>query len=151
MDLNGSHTMGNTAKLAATLSLSILLLTACGKTGDSGSGGYKYPRNFPQECVAVYDRWWVSLDKIEASGRFTQESIEIWKHDFNSYLEAFKNFEVLDFGLESLELQVTPEEHIENCQVYAENLDMWEKVADSVDTMSNEELARSVHGFLRVK
>jgi len=144
--------MGNTAKLAATLSLAILLLTACGKKGDSGSGGYKYPRNFPQECVAVYDRWWVFIDKMEASGRFTQESIKRRKGSFEGLLEGFKK-NPPGGRTPPVEGYVhgSMEEYILGCKGLYQIIDRWEKSVANMETMSNEELARSVSEFLGVK
>jgi len=127
--------------------LAILLLTACGKTGDSGSGGYKYPRNFPQECVAVYDRWWVFIDKMKASGRFTQESIKNRNNSFEGLLlDGFKKFESLPEGA-----RPPMEEYIQGCKGLDQVIDIREKAVANMDAMSNEELARSVGGFLKVK
>jgi len=126
--------------LILTLVAFFVSLTSCSKTSDSG---YKYPRNFPKECIAVYDRWWVFIDKMKVSGRFEEESIKNRKKSFEGLLEGFKNPPAGH----------TPpmEEYIQGCQGLDQVLDRWTKTVENMDNMSNEELARSVGGFLKPK
>jgi len=138
--------MKNVKQLAITVSfiaVIVFFFTSCGKAGDKGSGGYKYPRNFPQECVALYERWWVLLDKMKATGRFEEESLKEREKSFLSLLEGFKN--------PPRERTPPVEEYIKGCNDLQGLINMWSKAVENADNMSNEELARTVGGVIKSK
>jgi len=127
--------------LTLLLVVFFISLTSCSKTSDSG---YKYPRNFPQECVALYERWWILLDKMKATGRFEEESLEQRNSNFTSFIKSFAN---------PPRGERTPpmEEYIQACIVRQQTLDIWEKGIENIDSKSNEELARTVGGVIKSK
>jgi len=135
--------MNNLNKLViivAFITVTAIFLVSCSKTSDSG---YKYPRNFPQECVAVYDRWWILLDKMKATGRFEEESLKEREKSFLSLLEGFKN--------PPRERTPPVEEYIKGCNDLQGLINMWSKAVENADNMSNEELARTVGGVIKSK
>jgi len=117
-----------------------ILLTSCNKTGDNG---YKYPRNFPKECIALYDRWWILLDKMKATGRFEEESLQGRNDNFTSLIKSFEN--------PPRERKPPIEEYVQACIVSQQTLDIWEKGIENIDSKSNEELARTVGGVIKSK
>jgi len=80
---------------------------------------------------------------MKVSGRFEEESIKNRKKSFEGLLERFKN---------PPSGRTPPmEEYIQGCQGLDQVLDRWEKSVENIDNISNEELARSVGGFLKAK
>jgi len=131
--------MNSFNKLAVTV-ITAIFLSSCSKASDSG---YKYPRNFPKECVALYDRWWVLLDKMKATGRFEEDSLKERERNFASLLEGFKN--------PPRERTPPIDEYIQGCNGLQGTLNIWEKGIENIDSKSNEELARTVGGVIKSK
>jgi len=137
----GCEEMGNINKLTAMVSfiaVAAFFLTACEKTRESGN---KYPRDFPKECVAAFDRHALFIEKVRSSGKFDEESInEREKRSFD-LLENFKN----------PPRGRTPdkEEYITACNIM-DNLTLSRlKGVEHINSLSNEELERVVGVYLK--
>jgi len=68
--------------------VTLFSLAACNKTGSNDS---KYPRNFPQECIVAYDQHDELIQRLRATGRFTEESLNENDRNFQNLLINFKN------------------------------------------------------------
>jgi len=128
--------MNNIKKLAITVSFIAVIaffLTSCGKTSENG---YKYPRNFPQACIDHYEKWWIVLEKMKASGRFDEASLKSKEVTVMRLLEGFKN--------PPRERKPSMEEYIQGCQNTQALVQKWSTAMDNAHNMSDEELARAV-------
>jgi len=134
--------MNSSNKLAVMIIpvvVTAIFLISCSKTSDSG---YKYPRDFPQECITAFDNHALFIEKVRASGRFDEESISEREKRSLSLLENFKN----------PPRGRTPdrEEYVTACNIM-NNLTTASRLKgiDNMDSLSNEELEQLVGIYLK--
>jgi len=104
------------------------------KENKANADNVKYPKDFPQACIAYFNKWNIYLNKMEGSKRFDAETVAAFKSHRDS---------VLAMLAEKRSLFATDEQKKSYC-LLDERSDTFFKPIDNMHNMTQAELEKAM-------